>query len=497
MEINRILIANRGEIAVRIARACYEMDITSVAVFSEADRSAKHVRYADEAYEIGPPPSGQSYLVIEKIIETAVMSNCQAIHPGYGFLAENPLLPAACEKAGLIFIGPSHQAMALLGNKTEARKLMKKSGIPIIPGVMEPLATTDEAISAAEIIGYPVLLKATAGGGGKGVRVVESPDKLRSAFERAQAEALSAFGNPDIYLEKYLVKPRHIEMQILADEHGNIIHLNERECSVQRRYQKLVEESPSCIVDEDMRRKMGEAAVEAIRVSGYTNAGTVEFLVDSSREFFFLEVNARLQVEHPVTELITGVDLVKEQIRIASGERLSLKQTDIGINGAAIECRISAEDPETFLPSVGLIRELIEPAGPGIRVESGIAEEYDVPVYYDPLLSKVITWGKDREEAIARMLRALNEYKIKGVKTTIPFHRRVLVNKAFRSGNYDTGIVPQIEHTETKDYLEIAAIAAAIVAMTDEQVKFTSAAQKAEGWKLSGRIYGGIRSIGW
>ncbi len=497
MKINRILIANRGEIAVRIARACYEMGITSVAVFSEADRSAKHVRYADEAYEIGPPPSVKSYLVIEKIIETAVMSNCQAVHPGYGFLAENPLLPEACSEAGLIFIGPSHQSMALLGNKTEARKLMKKSGIPIIPGVMEPLATADEAASAAETIGYPVLLKATAGGGGKGVRVVESPDKLRSAFERAQAEALSAFGNSDIYLEKFMVKPRHIEIQILADEYGNIIHLNERECSVQRRYQKLVEESPSCIVDEDLRRRMGEAAVEAIRVSGYTNAGTVEFLVDSNRKFFFLEVNARLQVEHPVTELITGVDLVKEQIRIASGEHLSLKQTDIGINGAAIECRISAEDPETFLPSVGLIRELIEPSGPGIRVESGIAEDYDVPVYYDPLLSKVITWGKDREEAIARMLRALNEYKIKGVKTTIPFHRRVLVNKAFSSGNYDTGIVPQIEHTETKDYLEIAAIAATIVAMTDEQVKFTSTAQKADGWKLSGRIYGGIRSIGW
>ncbi len=497
MEIKRILIANRGEIAVRIARACYELGITSVAVFSEADRSAKHVRYADEAYEIGPPPSGQSYLVIEKIIETAVKSNCQAVHPGYGFLAENPLLPEACSEAGLIFIGPSHQAMALLGNKTEARKLMKKSGIPIIPGVMEPLATADEAVSAACTIGYPVLLKATAGGGGKGVRVVESPDKLRSAFERAQAEALSAFGNPDIYLEKFMLKPRHIEIQILADEHGNVIHLNERECSVQRRYQKLVEESPSCIVDEDLRKRMGEAAVEAIRVSGYTNAGTVEFLVDSDRKFFFLEVNARLQVEHPVTELITGVDIVKEQIRIASGERLSLKQTDIGINGAAIECRISAEDPETFLPSVGLIRELIEPSGPGIRVESGIAEEYDVPVYYDPLLSKVISWGKDREEAIVRMLRALNEYKIKGVKTTIPFHRRVLVNEAFVSGNYDTGIVSQIEHTETRDYLEIAAISAAIVAMTDEQVKFTSAAQKTEAWKLSGRIYGGIRSIGW
>ncbi len=493
--INKILIANRGEIAVRIARACHETGITSVAVFSEADRSAKHVRYADEAYEIGPAPSVESYLVINRIIETAVKSGCQAIHPGYGFLAENPALPAACAAAGLIFIGPDADSMALLGNKTEARKVMEKAGVPIIPGAMEPLKSEAEALAAAAEVGYPVLLKAAAGGGGKGVRVVHSKDELPSAFTRAGAEALSAFGNPDVFLEKYLIEPRHVEIQILADNYGNVIHLNERECSVQRRYQKLIEESPCCILDEAMRERMGKAAITAVKASGYTNAGTVEFLVDSSGDFYFLEVNTRLQVEHPVTELITGIDLVKEQIRIASGEELGMSQKDIGINGAAIECRISAEDPETFLPSVGYIRELVEPSGPGVRVESGISADYEVPVYYDPLLAKVITWGKDRQEAIARMLRALDEYKIKGVKTTIPFHRRVLVDKGFSEGNYDTGIVTRIEHHRTNDFLEISAIAATIVAMNENNVEFVSDVKQDDRWKLSGRMYGGIRSI--
>ncbi|NOQ21473.1 MAG: acetyl-CoA carboxylase biotin carboxylase subunit [Candidatus Aegiribacteria sp.] len=492
--ISKILIANRGEIAVRIARACHETAITSVAVFSEADRSAKHVRYADEAYEIGPAPSVESYLVIDRIIETAVRSGCQAIHPGYGFLAENPALPAACAAEGLIFIGPDADSMALLGNKTEARKVMEKAGIPIIPGAMEPLKSEAEALVAAAEAGYPVLLKAAAGGGGKGVRVVHSEDELPSAFIRAGAEALSAFGNPDVFLEKYLIEPRHVEIQILADNYGNVIHLNERECSVQRRYQKLIEESPCCMLDEAMRERMGKAAITAVKASGYTNAGTVEFLVDSSGDFFFLEVNTRLQVEHPVTEMITGIDLVKEQIKIASGEKLGMGQEDISINGAAIECRISAEDPETFLPSVGYITELVEPAGPGVRVESGISADYDIPVYYDPLLAKVITWGKDRQEAIARMLRALDEYKIKGVKTTIPFHRRVLIDKGFSEGNYDTGIVTRIEHHRTNDFLEISAIAATIVAMNDENVDFVSDVKQDDRWKLSGRNYGGIRS---
>lgn len=493
--ISKILIANRGEIAVRIARACHETGITSVAVFSEADRSAKHVRYADEAYEIGPALSSESYLVIDRIIKTAVKAGCQAIHPGYGFLAENPALPAACAAEGLIFIGPDADSMALLGNKTEARKVMEKAGVPIIPGAKEPLKTEAEALAAASAAGYPVLLKAAAGGGGKGVRVVHSADELPSALKRAEAEALSAFGNPDVFLEKYLIEPRHVEIQILADNYGNVIHLNERECSVQRRYQKLIEESPCCLLDDAMRDRMGSAAIAAVKASGYTNAGTVEFLIDSSGDFFFLEVNTRLQVEHPVTEMITGIDLVKEQIRIASGEKLGIRQEDIGINGAAIECRISAEDPETFLPSVGYIRELVEPSGPGVRVESGISADYDVPVYYDPLLAKVITWGSDRQEAIARMLRALDEYKIKGIKTTIPFHRRVLVDKGFSEGNYDTGIVTRIEHHRTNDFLEISAIAATIVAMNDEKVDFVSDGKQEDKWKLSGRMYGGIRSI--
>jgi len=495
IKINKILIANRGEIAVRVARACREMGITSVAVFSEADRSAKHVRYADEAYEIGPAPSSESYLVIDRIIETAAKSGCQAIHPGYGFLAENPDLPAACAAAGLIFIGPDAESMSLLGNKTEARKVMEKAGLPIIPGTREPIESGSEAIAAAAEAGYPILLKAAAGGGGKGVRIVHNEDDLLSSFNRASAEAESAFGNSDVYLEKYLVEPRHVEMQILADNHGNVIHLNERECSVQRRFQKLVEESPCCILDEALRNRMGSAAVAAVKASGYTNAGTVEFLIDSAGDFYFLEVNARLQVEHPVTEMITGIDLVKEQIKIASGMKLSLTQNDIGINGAAIECRISAEDPETFLPSTGYIKELVEPSGPGIRIESGISSDYDVPVFYDPLLSKVITWGKDRPEAIARMLRALDEYKIKGVKTTIPFHRRVLVDRNFSEGNYDTGIVSRIENPEQNEYLEISAIAATIVAMDNEKVGFVSDVKHDDRWKQSGRMYGGIRSI--
>jgi len=498
MGIRRVLIANRGEIAVRVSRACREMGITSVAVFSQADRSAKHVRYADEAYEIGPPPSTESYLVIERIIGTALDSGCDAIHPGYGFLAENPSLPEACQDAGITFIGPTHVSMALLGNKTRARNVMKEAGIPIIPGVMESLETPDKAVEAAEGIGYPVLLKAAAGGGGKGVRVVENRDSMMSSFERARAEALSAFGNPDIFLEKYLVGPRHVEMQILADHHGNVIHLNERECSVQRRYQKLVEESPSCIMDSLLREKMGRAAVDAVKASGYTNAGTVEFLVDANRDFYFLEVNARLQVEHPVTEMITGIDLVKEQIRIAEGRKLELSQADIGIHGAAIECRISAEDPETFLPSTGYIQEMIEPSGPGIRVESGISADYEVPVYYDPLLSKVIAWGSTRDEAISRMLRAIDEYKIKGVKTTLPFHRRVLVSEEFVSGSYDTGIVPRIDSTRTEKYLEIAAIAATAVAMEDERVSFSVESTGVDdGWKKSGRIYGGLPGFRW
>lgn len=492
MTFKKILVANRGEIAIRVMRACREMKIQAVTIFSQADRSSKHVRYADEAYEIGAPPAVDSYLRIDRIIDVAKKSGCQAIHPGYGFLAENHHLPKACEDEGIAFIGPSSDAMALVGDKTEARKTIEKAGIPIIPGTKEPIKNLKQAEGLAEQMGYPILLKAAGGGGGKGMRVVERPNDLSSSFERATGEAKSSFGNPDIYIEKYLIKPRHVEIQILADKYGNIIHLNERECSVQRRYQKLIEESPSPIVDRDMRNRMGEAAKKAISAANYTNAGTVEFLVDQDRNFYFLEVNARLQVEHPVTELITGIDLVKHQIAIAAGDQLKLSQEDIGITGAAIECRISAEDPVTFLPSTGRIVEMIEPAGPGVRVESGIYGGYEVPLYYDPLIAKVITWGRDRNEALERMRRALEEYKIKGIKTTIPFHRRVLYHPPFIAGDYHTGIVNEIEPKSVDDHIDIGAIAATIVAMAEERIGFKVTSKRTNYWKLSGRISDGL-----
>ncbi len=493
----KILVANRGEIAIRVMRACRELDIESVAVYSEVDRTSKHVRYADEAWCIGPPQSTESYLRIDKIIEVALESGSDAIHPGYGFLAENPALPTACKEAGLVFIGPSAESMALLGDKTEARKMAVKAGITVIPGISRALTDSDEAIGLADKIGYPILLKAAGGGGGKGVRIVEEPSELADAFERATAEAAAAFDNPDIFIEKYLVRPRHVEFQVLADSHGNAIHLNERECSVQRRFQKLVEESPSCALDEELRQLMGETAIQAIKSSGYTNAGTVEFLLDDDSNYYFCEVNTRLQVEHPVTELITGVDLVKEQIRIASGEPLRLRQEDIGINGASIECRICAEDPISFLPSIGTITELVEPAGPGVRLESGINEGCEVTMYYDPLIAKLIVWGGDRQEAIARMKRALEEYKIKGIQTTIPFHVKVLNHKPFIDGCYNTGIVQDIEHPETDRHIEISAIAAAIIAMTQGEVEIRPASEGQSRWKQAGRTEHGIHRRRW
>ncbi|MBN1434834.1 acetyl-CoA carboxylase biotin carboxylase subunit [Candidatus Fermentibacterales bacterium] len=496
--ISKILVANRGEIAVRVMRACRELDITSVAVYSEVDRAAKHVRYADEAYEIGPAPSRESYLRIDKIMDVARRSGADAIHPGYGFLAENPELPAACEEQGIIFIGPGSESMALVGDKTRARETVESVGIPIVPGIKEPLQSSEQAIAVAKAIGYPVMLKASGGGGGKGVRIVENDQDLPGALERARAEAVSAFNNPDVYLEKYLVRPRHVEVQVVADAHGNVVHLNERECSVQRRYQKLIEESPSCALTPELRRQMGEAAIRAIRASGYVNAGTVEFLVDSERNFYFLEVNARLQVEHPVTELITGLDLVKLQILVAGGQKLPMTQKQVRINGAAIECRISAEDPQTFLPSTGIIEELIEPAGPGVRVESGISVGYEVPIYYDPLVAKLITWGADRAEALSRMDRALKEYKIRGILTTIPFHQKALRFGPFLEGDYHTGMVSEIEHTETSEHIEIAAMAATIVAMAESRVDLQPGEKGAGSqWRMSGRANGGLYRIGW
>ncbi len=494
--LSRVLVANRGEIALRVMRACREMGMESVAVYSDIDRAARHVRYADEAYRIGPAPSIDSYLRIDRIIETALRSGCDAVHPGYGFLAENPGLPRACAEAGLTFVGPSADSMALLGNKTEARKMAVSADIPIVPGVTEPLSDREDALRVAREIGMPVLLKAAGGGGGKGVRVVREERELASAFEQATAEAGAAFDNPDIYIERYLERPRHVELQVIADSHGNVIHLGERECSVQRRFQKLIEESPSCALDERLRREMGEAAKRAVKASGYLNAGTVEFLLDRSGSYYFCEVNARLQVEHPVTELVTGIDIVKEQLRVAAGEPLSVTQEEVRMTGAAIECRICAEDPETFLPSTGTVLELEEPSGPGVRLESGITEGGEVSLYYDPLIAKLLTWGRDREEARTRMRRALQEYRVTGVSTTVPFHLKALEHPAFVSGDYDTGIVGMIEHPRTERHIEIAAIAAAIVAGEDMGVRLDTGAPPSR-WKMVGRAGHGIHRSKW
>jgi acetyl-CoA carboxylase biotin carboxylase subunit len=431
----KILIANRGEIAVRIARACREMGVRAVAVYSDVDRASLHVLLADEAYAIGPAPSRESYLVIDKIIGAAREAGCDAIHPGYGFLAENPALARACKDAGIIFIGPSAAAMEQLGSKTAARHLAREAGIPTIPGTMDPIATTDELLEIARKIGFPVILKAVAGGGGKGMRSVERESELAAAWRDAGSEAQNAFGDGRLYLEKYLERPRHIEIQILADQHGNIVYLGERECSVQRRHQKVIEEAPSPIMTAELRRAMGEAAVKLARAGNYTNAGTVEFLVDEQRNFYFLEMNTRLQVEHPVTEMVTSLDLVKLQIRIAAGEPLPMKQENIELRGHATECRIYAEDPDNnFFPSPGKILERRVPTGPGIRLDDGIYGGWTVPNEYDPMLGKLIVWGSDRAEAMARMERALGEYYASGIKTNVSLFRRILASKDFQTG---------------------------------------------------------------
>jgi len=441
---NKILIANRGEIAIRIMRACRELGVATVAVYSEIDRMAQHVRYANEAYFIGPSPANESYLVFEKIIDAALESKAEAIHPGYGFLAENFQFAAEVRRNGIIFIGPYPETIRLLGDKMAARETMIKAGVPIVPGLEQPINSFVEAKTQAKTIGYPILLKAAAGGGGKGMRLVPAENELEPLLKMARAEAKSAFGDDRIYIEKYLENPRHIEFQILADEHGNIIHLGERECSIQRRHQKVIEESPSPIVDQKMREKMGQAAIRAAQAANYVNAGTVEFLVDQEKNFYFLEVNTRLQVEHPVTELVTGIDLVKEQIRIASGENLNYGQGEIISRGVAIECRIYAEDPDNnFLPSIGKIQSYREPNGPGVRVDSGLAKGDLVSIYYDPLISKLITWGKNRSEAIQRMKRALEEYTISGVQTVIPFHKKVMNHPDFFNGTFSTHFIQE------------------------------------------------------
>jgi acetyl-CoA carboxylase biotin carboxylase subunit len=467
----KILIANRGEIAVRVIRACHEMGIAAVAVYSEVDRAALHVRKADEAYPIGAAAAAESYLNIGKILDVARQSGAEAIHPGYGFLSENARFAQACVDAGVKFIGPTAVAMNAMGSKTRARQAMERAGVPFVPGTSRGLDSIEEAEGVAARIGYPVMLKASAGGGGKGMRLVHTPDQLKSSLEAARSEAERSFGDSEIYVEKAIVNPRHIEMQILADEHGNTLYLGERECSLQRRHQKVLEEAPSPVVDAEMRRRMGEVAVRVARAANYTNAGTVEFLVDPQKNFYFLEMNTRLQVEHPVTELVTALDLVHLQIRIAAGEKLPLAQEDVQIRGHAMECRIYAEDPDNnYFPSPGKITLLLEPSGPGIREDSGMYEGWTVPMDYDPLLAKLIGYGSDREQAIARLTRALGEYFVGGIKTNISLFRRILADADFCAAKLDTGFLDRMlkqkdGQLEDSQAAQVAAIAAGIFAV--------------------------------
>jgi acetyl-CoA carboxylase biotin carboxylase subunit len=492
----KILIANRGEIAVRVIRACRDMGIPTVAVYSEADRGALHVRLADEAYAIGPAPSTESYLSIDKILSAAKRSKVQAIHPGYGFLSENAAFAQACANAGIVFIGPSPKSIALMGSKVESRKAAARYGVPMVPGTIDPVSDEQEARRIATSLGYPVMLKASAGGGGKGMRLIQSEAEVADALRLTRAEARAAFGDDAVYVEKFVERPRHIEIQVLADTQGNAIFLGERECTIQRRHQKVIEECPSPIMDDDLRQRMGEAALQVVRAAEYFNAGTVEFLVDVNRQFYFLEMNTRLQVEHPVTEMVTGLDLVKEQIRIAAGESMQLRQENVSLKGAAIECRVYAEDPENnFFPSPGTIRRLETPAGPGIRDDSGVYEGWTVPIEYDPLISKLVAWAPSRDEAIRRMLRALNEYRVEGIQTNLSFFREILNEPDFRAGDFDTGFIdrwisrrPAAQSPAQTD-LDLAAIAAALFDSLPEPSRETSAAPKSP-WKTAARLRG-------
>jgi len=498
----KVLIANRGEIAVRVIRACRELDISPVAVFSDVDRAALHVSQADEAYPIGPAAARESYLNAARILDAARLSGADAIHPGYGFLSENAAFARACTDAGFKFIGPPASAMDLMGSKTRARQAMHAAGVPMVPGSAKGLSLA-EAEKLAEEIGFPVMIKASAGGGGKGMRLVRAAPALRSAFETAQSEALRAFNNPELYLEKLIENPRHIEIQVLGDEHGNMIYLGERECSVQRRHQKVIEEAPSAVVDEELRCRMGTVAVQAARSAGYTNAGTVEFLVDQQLNFYFLEMNTRLQVEHPVTELVTGFDLVHLQLRIASGEMLELRQEDIKLRGHALECRIYAEDPDNnFFPSPGKISRLLRPSGPGVREDSGVYEGWTVPLDYDPMLSKLIVHGPDRPAALARMRRALDEYFVAGIKTNLALFRRVLEHPDFQAARIDTGFLDRLLASPAAagpgTLSEIAAVSAALFAATAAPAtngrparrREDQIAPKTSAWLRAGRLEG-------
>lgn len=441
-EIKKLLVANRGEIALRVMRSAKEMGIKTVAVYSEADRQAMHVRFADEAVFIGPPASSESYLRIEKIIDAAKTTGAQAIHPGYGFLSENEDFAQAIEDAGMIFIGPSAKSIEVMGSKLAAKEAVAKFNVPLVPGTAEPIDDINKAKKIAKDIGYPILIKASAGGGGKGMRIVENEAEFQEQMERAVSEATSAFGDGSVFIEKYVTKPRHIEFQIFGDKHGNVIHLFERECSIQRRHQKVVEEAPSSVLTPDLRKRMGEAAVNVGKSCGYYGAGTVEFILDDNLNFYFLEMNTRLQVEHPVTEMVTGVDLVKLQIRIAQDEKLPFKQEDLKINGHAVEVRVYAEDPaNNFLPDIGTLQTYKRPQGNGIRVDDGFEQGMDIPFYYDPMIAKLICHAASREMAIEKTIRAINEYEITGLETTLGFCNFVMHHEAFRSGKFDTGFV--------------------------------------------------------
>lgn len=441
-EIKKILVANRGEIALRIMKTARKMGISTVAIFSEADRNTPYVKFADKAVCIGEAPSASSYLLGDKIIETAKLLKVDAIHPGYGFLSENAYFAEKVEQAGIIFIGPRSKAIKIMGSKLAAKEAVKKYGIPLVPGIDEPITDINVAKDVAKKIGYPILIKASAGGGGKGMRIVEHAKDFEEQMRRAVSEAISSFGDGAVFIEKYVASPRHIEFQILADSHGNIVHLFDRECSIQRRHQKVVEEAPSTVLTDEKRKEMGEAAIKVAQSCDYVGAGTVEFLYDEQHNFYFLEMNTRLQVEYPVTEMISGVDIIKQQIKIAQGEALSFTQDDLSINGHAIELRVYAEDPnDNFLPSIGVLSTYKVPQGEGIRVDDGYEEGMDIPIHYDPMLAKLVTYGKDRHEAIQLMQNAISDYKIEGIKTTLPFGQFVMRHKAFKSGNFDTHFV--------------------------------------------------------
>jgi len=493
----KVLIANRGEIAVRIIRACRELGIETVAVFSEADRSALHVRYADEAYLLGPAPSRESYLRADKILEIARKSEADAIHPGYGFLAERDDFAAKCAEMGIKFIGPKPSSIAAMGDKAEARATVIKAGVPVVPGTEDVGNMTDEELLAkAPQIGFPLLIKATAGGGGKGMREVRSLEEMPALITSARREAESSFGDGNVYLEKLVEGARHIEFQILADMHGNVVHLGERECSIQRRHQKLLEESPSPFLSEELRKKMGALAVKSAQAVDYTNAGTIEFLVDKEENYYFLEMNTRLQVEHPVTEMVTGIDIVAEQIRIARGRQLSYTQDQIRFNGHAIECRINAEDPfNGFMPSTGRITHALLPTGPGVRVDTGVYPGFEITPFYDPMIAKLIVWGETRAQAILRMRRSLEEYRIVGVRTNIPFHQTLMDSHRFMGGQFDTRFVEERfsmeEAAETEaNSAEIAAILATLVAHqeTERSAHIVRRGERdTSNWKWVGR----------